>query len=85
VVDYGDVIHRYGNAAEMVEQTQTCGADILNQGSQTLCLGGDYFVSLPILRETAQKHGPVSLAHFNAHTDTERSANPYDHDCSIVR
>jgi agmatinase len=85
VVDYGDVIYRYGNAAEMVEQTQACVADILNQGSQTLSLGGDHFVSLPILREVAKKHGPVSLLHFDAHTDTERNNNPYDHGCMFYR
>ncbi|MFT5502315.1 MAG: agmatinase [Gammaproteobacteria bacterium] len=85
VVDYGDVIYRYGNAAEMVEQTQACVADILKQGSQTLSLGGDHFVSLPILREVAKKHGPVSLLHFDAHTDTERSDNPYDHGCMFYR
>jgi agmatinase len=85
VVDYGDVIYRYGNAAEMVEQTQACVADILNQGSQTLSLGGDHFVSLPILREIAKKHGPLSLVHFDAHTDTERSNNPYDHGCMFYR
>jgi agmatinase len=85
VVDYGDVIYRYGNAGEMVEQTQACVADILNQGSQTLCLGGDHFVSLPILREIAKKHGPLSLVHFDAHTDTERNNNPYDHGCMFYR
>jgi agmatinase len=44
-------------------------------------MGGDHFVSLPILREVAAKHGPVSLIHFDAHTDTERKDNPYDHGC----
>lgn len=85
VVDYGDVIYRYGNAAEMVEQTQACVADILRQGAQTLSLGGDHFVTLPILREVAKVHGPVSLLHFDAHTDTERNDNPYDHGCMFYR
>jgi agmatinase len=85
VVDYGDVIYRYGDAAAMVEQTRTCVADILRQGAQTLCLGGDHFVSLPILREVAAKYGPVSLVHFDAHTDTERNDNPYDHGCMFYR
>jgi agmatinase len=85
VVDYGDVIYRYGNAAEMVTQTQTSVAKILDQGAQTLSLGGDHFVSLPILREIARKHGPVSLVHFDAHTDTERNDNPYDHGCMFYR
>ena len=85
VSDYGDVIYRYGNAEEMVEQTQLCVADILEKGAQTLCLGGDHFVSLPILREVAKQHGPISLVHFDAHTDTERNDNPYDHGCMFYR
>lgn len=83
--DYGDVIYRYGNAGEMIEQTQACVADILRQGAQTLCLGGDHFVALPILREIARVHGAVSLVHFDAHTDTERNDNPYDHGCMFYR
>lgn len=85
VSDYGDVIYRYGNAAEMVEQTQLCVGEILSRGVQTLCLGGDHFVSLPILREVAKRHGAVSLVHFDAHTDTERNDNPYDHGCVFYR
>lgn len=85
VVDYGDVIYRYGNAQEMVDQTQACVAEILSHGAQTLSLGGDHFVSLPILREVAKKHGPVSLLHFDAHTDTERNDNPFDHGCMFYR
>lgn len=85
VYDYGDVVYRYGNAAEMVEQTQACVADILNKGAQTLSLGGDHFVSLPILREIVKKHGTVSVVHFDAHTDTERNDNPFDHGCMFYR
>lgn len=85
VTDYGDVIYRYGNAGEMVEQTQLCVADILGKGAQTLSLGGDHFVSLPILREVFKQHGAVSLVHFDAHTDTERNDNPYDHGCMFYR
>jgi agmatinase len=85
VVDYGDVIYRYGDAAAMVEQTQASVAEIVQQGVQTLCLGGDHFVSLPIIREIAAVHGPLSLVHFDAHTDTERNDNPYDHGCMFYR
>ena len=85
VCDYGDVIYRYGNASEMVEQTQANVAKIISQGVKPLSLGGDHFVSLPILREVAQKHGPISLVHFDAHTDTERNDNPFDHGCMFYR
>jgi agmatinase len=33
-------------------------------------MGGDHFVSLPLLRAHVRKHGPVALVHFDAHTDT---------------
>ena len=79
VVDFGDVVYRYGDAAAMVEQTQAAVAEIVSHGVNTLCLGGDHFVSLPILREVAKVHGPVSLIQFDAHTDTERNGNPFDH------
>jgi agmatinase len=85
VVDYGDVIYRYGDAAAMVAQTQASVAEIVRQGAQPLSLGGDHFVSLPILREIAAIHGPVSLVHFDAHTDTERNDNPFDHGCMFYR
>jgi agmatinase len=85
VFDYGDVVYRYGNAAEMVEQTQASVTDILQKGAHPLSLGGDHFVSLPILREIAKAHGAVSLVHFDAHTDTERNDNPYDHGCMFYR
>lgn len=85
VVDYGDVVYRYGDAAEMVVQTQASVADILGKGAQPLSLGGDHFVALPILREIANVHGAVSLVHFDAHTDTERNDNPYDHGCMFYR
>jgi len=33
-------------------------------------LGGDHFISFPILRAYAEKYGPVSLLQFDAHSDT---------------
>jgi len=79
IVDYGDVHFEYGNPASMVEKTQHDVAAILAAGAETLCLGGDHYVSLPILREQAKVHGPLSLVHFDAHTDTYRDGNTYDH------
>jgi agmatinase len=33
-------------------------------------LGGDHYISFPILRAYAEKFGPLSLLQFDAHTDT---------------
>lgn len=35
-----------------------------------LSLGGDHFLTLPLLRAHAERHGPLALIHFDAHSDT---------------
>ena len=79
IVDYGDVQFEYGNPADLVEKTQKSVAGVLDKGCELLCLGGDHFVSLPVIREHAKVHGPLSLVHFDAHTDTDSHGNTYDH------
>ena len=34
-------------------------------------LGGDHYVTYPLLKAHAKKHGPLSLIHFDAHRDVE--------------
>lgn len=43
---------------------------ILDAGASLFSIGGDHFVSLPLLRAHAKKHGPLALIHFDAHSDT---------------
>ena len=43
---------------------------ILDAGVAPLTLGGDHFVSYPVLKALAARHGPLSLVHFDAHSDT---------------
>lgn len=49
-------------------------AYIVNSGAAALVLGGDHFVTYPSLRAHATAYGPISLIHFDAHTDTWPSA-----------
>jgi len=79
VIDYGDVLFDYGDPRSLVDSVQRQVATILSAGVETLCIGGDHFVTLPILREQAAKHGPISLVHFDAHTDTEPDGGEFDH------
>jgi agmatinase len=79
VVDYGDVLFEYGDPQNLVTSLQGEVKRILAAGVQTLCLGGDHFITLPILREHAAVHGPISLVHFDAHTDTEEEGGEIDH------
>jgi agmatinase len=71
VVDYGDVAFEPGDRAKFEEALRARAREILSAGKTLLALGGDHFISLPLLREHAERHGPLSLIHFDAHADTE--------------
>lgn len=81
-VDYGDVsVIPTSIEHTMTAITQTAG-EILASGATLITLGGDHSIALPLLRAHAQKHGPVSLVHIDAHLDTweaEFEAVPYSH------
>lgn len=66
VVDYGDC----EGGLLSVQQIETHVATILAAGAASLLLGGDHFISYPSLCAHAKVHGPISLIHFDAHTDT---------------
>ena len=40
------------------------------RGRHLVCLGGDHSVTLSILRQLFDVHGPMALVHFDAHCDT---------------
>lgn len=44
-------------------------ANILNDGATPIILGGDHSITLAELRAVAKKYGPVSLVHFDSHSD----------------
>lgn len=66
VVDYGDC----EGGLLSVKHIQTHVETILASGAASLLLGGDHFISYPSLCAHAKVHGPLSLIHFDAHTDT---------------
>jgi len=70
VIDYGDCSLDYGTPTDAVEQIQNHAKIILDSGSEMLTFGGDHFVTYPLLRPHYEKHGPMALVHFDAHTDT---------------
>ncbi len=70
VVDFGDVHYPWAEKEEMVARVQAEAGRILAAGASLLSLGGDHFISLPLLRAHAEAHGPLALLQFDAHTDT---------------
>ena len=70
VVDAGDCLVEYERAAEAPARIEREAARILAAGAGLVTLGGDHFVTLPLLRAHAARHGPLALVQFDAHQDT---------------
>lgn len=70
VIDYGDLIIDAGKPDTIPLQIESQVAPMVAAGVLPLALGGDHFVSLPMLRALHKRHGALSLVHFDAHSDT---------------
>ncbi len=69
IVDYGDMAFDYADVAGFPALVQAHIAGILAADAGTVTLGGDHFITLPILRAYAEKFGPLSVIQFDAHSD----------------
>jgi agmatinase len=81
VADAGDLAVNPFDIPAAVEQVAAAATTLLLQADTLLVIGGDHTLSLPLLRATAARHGPVSLIHFDAHLDTWDTyfGMPYTH------
>jgi len=71
VIDYGDCWFDAHNPQTIKEAIVEHARTILASGAKMLTLGGDHYISYPLLTAHAEKHGkPLSLIHFDAHCDT---------------
>jgi agmatinase len=80
VVDYGDFVFDSGMPAGIPDELEAQAKALLATDTAMLALGGDHFVTYPLLKACAARHGPLSLIHFDAHSDTwEDEAGRIDH------
>jgi agmatinase len=79
VSDIGNVLFKHGEPQTLVDNLQAHISSILGAGKSPLTFGGDHFITLPILRAMAKKHGPMAVVHIDAHTDTYAGGSEYDH------
>ncbi|MDF2398604.1 agmatinase [Pseudomonas sp. 3MA1] len=70
VVDYGDCGFDPGLPQSVPERIEAHAQRILDAGCAMLTLGGDHFISYPLLKAHHRQHGPLALIHFDAHSDT---------------
>jgi agmatinase len=69
IIDYGDMAFDYANVAGVPDLVERHIAGILAADVPSVTLGGDHFITLPILRAYAAKYGPLSVIQFDAHSD----------------
>jgi len=79
LVDAGDLVFDCGDAEDFTYRLEAATSAILKSGKTMLALGGDHFITLPILRAYAKHYGEMALIHFDAHTDTYANGSAYDH------
>lgn len=79
VIDAGDLVFDCGDAEDFTYRLEAATNEIIKSGKTMLALGGDHFITLPILRAYAKHHGEMALIHFDAHTDTYANGSAYDH------
>jgi agmatinase len=70
LIDAGDISFSPGYVDSMLRETEAFARAVLAGGASLLSLGGEHLVSLPLLRAYASVHGPLSLVHFDAHSDS---------------
>ena len=68
-VDYGDIPTMPGYLPESHDMITQHVKQLISHPVTPIFLGGDHSISLPLLRAMAEKHGRLSLIHFDAHSD----------------
>ncbi len=80
VVDFGDFGFDPGRPEGVPAELEAQASAVLDTDTAMLALGGDHFVTYPLLKACAARHGPLSLIHFDAHSDTwEDESGRIDH------
>ncbi len=70
VTDYGDCFLNPHQPQHVVTTIADHARTLLQSGARMLTLGGDHFVTYPLLKAHAERYGPLALLHFDAHPDT---------------
>ena len=71
VVDYGDCFFDWGRKENFPATLEAHATEIISSGAEMITLGGDHYISYPLLKAHAKKHGALALVHFDAHRDME--------------
>jgi len=82
IYDFGDLNLDYGSVQNSRETMQNFLKFWLKKGTQFVTLGGDHSISYPFIKAYSQHfQQPISLIHFDSHSDTwlDSSTQRIDH------
>jgi guanidinopropionase len=68
--DLGDTPVNPVSVEDTLDWVHAFYRDAVDRNIVPLSAGGDHLISLPVLRALAERHGPMGMVHFDAHTDT---------------
>jgi agmatinase len=86
IIDYGDCLIDYGNQQTIPKAIEDEATKILDAGCYLQTLGGDHYITYPLLKAHAKKYGPLALVQFDAHQDTwEDKGERIDHGTIVTR
>lgn len=85
--DMGDFSMSPGDTINNLNNIMQKMTDILDKDIIPVIIGGDHSVTYPELKAYKKKYGPVSLIHFDSHTDTwgKEENRPYPNHGSPFR
>ncbi|MGJ0621347.1 MAG: agmatinase [Methylocystis sp.] len=77
IADVGDFAIALGDIAASLKLIEAQASTY----AHLVTLGGDHGITLPLLRASARRRGPLALIHFDAHVDTwpDSFGQPYAH------
>ncbi len=75
IIDWGDVFFDHGYPDKIPAVLERTFSEFVEKNITTLVLGGDHFITYPILKALHTRHGPVALVHFDAHSDTWKDSD----------
>ena len=86
VIDYGDCLFDNGHHQRTPAIIEREAKKLIGSGAFLLSLGGDHFVTWPLLKAHAAVHGPLALVQFDAHQDTwDDDGKRIDHGSFVAR
>ena len=76
ILDAGDLAFDYARVQDFPATLQAQASAMLASGAALLSLGGDHSISRPLIQAHAERHGPLALLQFDAHSDTWEDDDP---------